>query len=208
MSTREIFSILILIFITGFISSQVVGSNLPELTVPFMAMVGGFIAVALNRLKHLDDLNLARKKDAALEYIKYVSEYRSAILNVIDQSVSNEVFHSQLIEATKNMVAALDQLHVVSNDIISNKIELKNAEVVSLMSEIQKKSQEYPNDKISLIKWFVEADFGSRLNLIRYEIIDLVNSEIGDGSGTKLFKEAIVANNKHFKQLFTNAFKK
>jgi hypothetical protein len=208
MSTREIFVVLLLIFFAGFTSSQLVDTTLPQLTIPFMAMVGGFIAVVLNRLKHHDDLNLSRKKDAALEYIKYVSEYRSALLNIIDQSVSNEVFHSQLMVATKNMIAALDKLHVVSNDIISNKIELKNAEIVSLMSEINKKSQEYPNDKASLIKWFVEADFGSRLNLIRYEIIDLVNSEIGDGSGTKLFKEAIEANNKHFKELFTNTLKK
>jgi len=207
MSTREIFAILLLIFITGFISSQIVDTSVPQLTIPFMAMIGGFIAVALNRLKHHDDLNLARKKDAALEYIKYVSEYRSALLNIIDQSISNEVFHSQLMLATKNMVAALDKLHVVSNDIISNKIELKNAEIVTLMSQIQKKAQEFPNDKILLLKWFVEDDFGSKLNLIRYEIIDLVNSEIGDGSGTKLFKEAIEANNKHFKKLFSNILK-
>jgi len=208
MTTREIFSILLLIFITGFISSQLMDTALPQLTIPFMAMVGGFIAVALNRLKHHDDLNLARKKDAALEYIRYVSEYRSALINIIDQSVTNEVFHSQLMFATKNMIAALDKLHVVSNDIISNKIELKNAEIVSLVLEVRRKAQDYPEDKLSLIKWFVEADFGSKLNLIRYEIIDLVNSEIGDGSGTKLFREAIETNNKHFKELLSKTFKK
>jgi len=208
MSTREIFTYLLLIFIAGFISSQILDAPLNPVAIPFMAMVGGFAAVALNRFKHLDDLNLARKKDAILEYIKYVSEYRSALLNVIDPSVTNEVFHSQLMLATKNMVAALDKLHVVSNDIISNKIELKHAEIINLMLEIEKKSQEYPNDKVSLIKWFVEADFGSKLNLIRYEIIDLVNSEVGDGSGTKLFKEAIETNNKYFKELFSNILTK
>ena len=207
MSTREKLLVLILVFVSGFMLSQVADASIPQYAVPFMAMVGGFIAVALSRLKHLDDLNLARKKDAALEYIKYFSEYRSALLNLIDPSVKDDVFHSNLIEATKNMIASLDKLHVVSSDTVSEKIELKNTEVVKLMTDFRAKSTELGEDKVSLLKWFVEEDVGSKLNLLRYEIIKLINFEVGDGSGTIKFKAAIMSNNSYFKNLLSKILK-
>ena len=88
MLSREILIVFILIFVAGFISSQITDLSTPKYAVPFMAMIGGFVAVAFNRLKHLDDLNLTRKKDAALEYIKYFSEYRTALINLIDPTVN------------------------------------------------------------------------------------------------------------------------
>lgn len=207
MTTEKILVVLMLVFISGFISSQVMDTSLPKLAIPFMVMIGGFFAIAFSAFKHQDDLNLARKKDAALEYIKYVSEYRSALLNIINSSVKNEDFQSAIIEATKNMIAALDKLHVVSNDVVSNKIELKNTEIVSLMMEMSQKSQKYSDDKRSLIKCFIKEGIFSKLNLIRYEIIDLVNSEVGGSSDTKLLKQAIESNNKHFEKLFLNILK-
>ena len=207
MSTKEILLILILVFVSGFISSQIADLSIPQYAVPFMAMIGGFVAVALNRLKHLDDLNLTRKKDTALEYIKYFSEYRSALLNLIDPSVKDDVFHSNLMEATKNMIASLDKLHVVSSDSVSEKIELKNAEVVTLMMDFKAKSIEFAEDKTSLLKWFVAEDIGSKLNIIRHEIITLINSEVGDGSGTIGLKSAIDSNNAYFKSLFSGLLK-
>lgn len=207
MSTKEIIFVLMLVFVAGFISSQVANLSIPQYAVPFMAMIGGFVAVALNRLKHLDDLNLTRKKDAALEYIKYFSEYRSALLNLIDPSVKDDVFHSNLMEATKNMIASLDKLHVVSSDLVSEKIELKNAEVVTLMVDFKAKSKEFGEDKAALFKWFVDEDIGSKLNIIRHEVISLINSEVGDGSGTDRFKSAIESNNAYFKRFFSDLLK-
>jgi hypothetical protein len=207
MSTKEILLVLILVFVSGFISSQIADLSIPQYAVPFMAMVGAFVAVALNRLKHLDDLNLTRKKDTALEYIKYFSEYRSALLNLIDPSVKDDVFHSNLMEATKNMIASLDKLHVVSSDSVSEKIELKNAEVVTLMMDFKAKSIEFSEDKTSLLKWFVAEDIGSKLNIMRHEIITLINSEVGDGSGTIRLKSAIDSNNAYFKSLFSRLLK-
>ncbi|MBQ4831629.1 hypothetical protein J8L70_00025 [Pseudoalteromonas sp. MMG010] len=207
MSTKEILFVLILIFVCGFISSQLAELSIPQYAVPFMAMVGGFIAVALNRLKHLDDLNLTRKKDAALEYIKYFSEYRSALLNLIDPSVKDDLFHSNLMDATKNMVASLDKFHVVSSDSVSEKIEIKNAEVIKLMMDFRAKSTEFSEDKKSLLRWFIDEDIGSKLNTIRHEIITLINTEVGDGSGTTKLKSAIDSNNADFKSLFSKLLK-
>ena len=207
MSKKEILFVLILIFVCGFISSQLAELSIPQYAVPFMAMVGGFIAVALNRLKHLDDLNLTRKKDAALEYIKYFSEYRSALLNLIDPSVKDDLFHSNLMDATKNMVASLDKFHVVSSDSVSEKIEIKNAEVIKLMMDFRAKSTEFSEDKKSLLRWFIDEDIGSKLNTIRHEIITLINTEVGDGSGTTKLKSAIDSNNADFKNLFSKLLK-
>lgn len=207
MSTKEILFVLILVFVSGFISSQIAELSIPQYAVPFMAMVGGFVAVALNRLKHLDDLNLTRKKDAALEYIKYFSEYRSALLNRIDPSVKDDVFHSNLMDATKNMVASLDKFHVVSSDSVSEKIEIKNAEVIKIMMDFRAKSTEFSEDKKSLLRWFVDEDIGSKLNIIRHEIITLINTEVGDGSGTDKLKSAIDSNNAYFKSLFSKLLK-
>ena len=203
MTTKEIFLVLILVFIAGFISSQLTGTLVPQYATPFMAMIGAFMAIAFNRVKHLDDLNLTRKKDTALEYIKYVSEYRSALIALIDPSVKDDVFHSNLLDATKNMIASLDKLHVVSRDDVSKEIELKNAEIVDLMIEFRGKAHELGGYKTLLIKWFSSEDIGSKLNIIRYDIIKLINSEVGDGTGTSGLKEAINSNNAHFKTLFS-----
>ena len=201
MSTKEILFILLLVFSSGFISSQVVEPNLPVSAIAFMAMVGGLLGVIFNRMKHIDDLNLTRKKDASLEYVKYMSEYRSALINIIDPATSDYEFQKGLMEATKNMIGALDQLHVVINDQISHDLELKNFEITCLMMEMRGKLTEFSGDKAQLLNWFVSEDMGSRLNMIRYDIINLINTEIGDGSGTSTLKSAILTNNDNFKQL-------
>lgn len=203
MSTREILFILILIFTAGFISSQVVGTKLPVSAISFMAMVGGLLGVMFNRIKHLDDLKLTRKKDISLNFIKFMSEYRTALISITDQNIKPEEFHSNLMNSTKNMIAALDQFHVVANDEVSAEIELKNFELVSLMVKMNKKSQETGDNKIELMKWLLEEDLLSQLNIIRYQIIKLVNSEIGDNSGTEKLKESINKNNKDFKELLS-----
>lgn len=50
MSTKEILFILLLVFSAGFISYQVVDSNLPVSAIAFMAMVGGLLGVIFNRI--------------------------------------------------------------------------------------------------------------------------------------------------------------
>ncbi|MCO7205026.1 hypothetical protein WDB89_00220 [Pseudoalteromonas sp. B5MOD-1] len=66
------------------------------------------------------------------------------------------------------------------------------------MINFKAKSNEYGEDKAALLKWFVDEDIGSKLNIIRYEVILLINSEVGDGSGTDSFKSAIESNNAFF----------
>jgi hypothetical protein len=172
-----------------------------------MAMLGGFVAVVFHRLKHFDDLNMTRKKDAALEYIKFSSEYRSTLLTLIDPSINSETFHSNLFVATKNMLSSLDKFHVVSNDTVSKNVELKNTEIVELMIKFRSKAEEYGNDKLSLFRWFISQDIGVKLNLNRFELIKMINSEVGDKSGTDGLKEAIYSNNAHFKTLFSKLLK-
>lgn len=139
----------------------------------------------------------------SLEYVKHMSEYRSALINIIDPSTGEVEFHKGLMEATKNMIGSLDKLHVVINDQISHELELKNFEITCLMMEMRRKSMEYSGDKVKLLNWFVAGDIGPKLNMIRYDIINLINTEIGDGSGTSELKSAINNNNDSFKQLFS-----
>jgi len=188
-----------MIFTCGFIASQLVESDLSiTVTIPFLSMVVVFIGVIFNRIKHIDDLNISRKKEVSLEYIKYMSEYRSAMVNIINPAIKPDEYHSNLIDATKNMIGAMDKLHVVSNDQVSNQIELKNFEITSLMITMTMKSKELDGDKLELMKWLIAENILSKLNMIRYEIINLINTEIGDGSGTKKLKMAIEKNNKDF----------
>jgi len=199
MSAKEITMIFLMIFTCGFIASQLVESDLSiTVTIPFLSMVVVFIGVIFNRIKHIDDLNISRKKEVSLEYIKYMSEYRSAMVNIINPAIKPDEYHSNLIDATKNMIGAMDKLHVVSNDQVSNQIELKNFEITSLMITMTMKSKELDGDKLELMKWLIAENILSKLNMIRYEIINLINTEIGDGSGTKKLKMAIEKNNKDF----------
>ncbi len=208
MSSKEILFILLLVFTAGYISSQVVDTNLPVSGIAFLAMVGGLLGVIFNRMKHIDDLNLTRKKDTSLEYIKCMSEYRSAIINIIDPATSEEEFHKELMTATKNMVASLDKLHVVINDQISKELEAKNFQITCLMMKVRQQSTLVAGNKDMLLKWFVTEDIGPQLNIIRLEIINLINSEIGDGSGTAMLKTAIHSNNDNFKELFSKLLSK
>lgn len=105
------------------------------------------------------------------------------------------------------MVASLDKFHVVSSDSVSEKIEIKNAEVIKIMMDFRAKSTEFSDDKKSLLRWFVDEDIGSKLNIIRHEIITLINTEVGDGSGTDKLKSAIDSNNAYFKSLFSKLLK-
>lgn len=204
MSKKEILFILLFVVATGFIYYQVVDTNLPTSAIAYMAMIGGLLGVMFNRIKHIDDLNLTRKKDVSLNFIKFMSEYRSALISITDQSIKPEEFHSNLISSAKNMVGALDQFHVIAKDEVSAEIELKNFEIVSLMVKMNKKNQEMGDDKIALIKWLLKEDFLSQLNIIRYQIIKLVNTEIGDNSGPDKLKESIDKNNIDFKKLLSS----
>mgnify|MGYP000701024851 CR=1 FL=1 len=200
MTTREILLLTLLIFSCGYIASEHIHSDLPIISItPILALIGAFLGILFNRLKHVDDLNLSRKKEVSLEYIKYVSEYRSALIGISDHSLSTEDFHKNLMEATKNMVGALDKLHVVSDDDVSSKIERKNYDLTMLMLKMNQKLQECGEDKLSILKWFISEDIGKQMNDIRYEIIRLINTEIGDKSGTKKLKEAFDKNNSEFK---------
>lgn len=200
MTTREILLLTLLIFSCGFIASEHIQSDLPIISLtPILALIGAFLGILFNRLKHVEDLNLSRKKEVFLEYIKYVSEYRSALIEFSDHLLSTEDFHKNLMEATKNMVGALDKLHVVSDDDVSSKIERKHYDLLMLMLKMNQKLQECGEDKLSILKWFVSEDIGKQMNDIRYEIIRLIDTEIGDKSGTKKLKEAFEKNNSEIK---------
>lgn len=200
MTTREILLLTLLIFSCGYIASEYIQSDLPIISItPILALIGAFLGILFNRLKHFDDLNLSRKKEVSLDYIKYVSEYRSALIGICDHSLSTENFHKNLMEATKNMVGALDKLYVVSDDDVSSKIERKQYDLTMLMTKMSRKLQECGEDKRSILKWFISEDIGKKMNDIRYEIIRLINTEIGDKSGTNKLKEAFDKNDSKFK---------
>lgn len=205
MKTRELLLLFLLLFLCGFIASELVKTNLSStITIPFLSMIVVFLGVLFNRIKHVDDLKLTRKKDVSLNFIKYMSEYRSTLISITDQSVKAEEFHSNLISSIKNMVGALDQFHVIADDDVSAEIELKNFEIVNLMIKIRKKCNETGDDKIALIQWLLKEDLLSQLNIIRYQIIKLVNKEIGDNSGTEKLKKSIDKNNRDFVELLSN----
>ena len=84
---------------------------------------------------------------------------------------------------------------------------MKNTEVVLLMMKFKAKYIEFGEDKTSLFQWFVNEDIGSKLNIIRHEVISLISSEVGDGSGTDRLKSAIESNNTQFKSLFSKSLK-
>jgi len=208
MSTKEIIFILLIFFTCGFVASEVINVSLTAtVTIPFLTMIGAFLGVIFIRIKHIDDLNLSRKKDTALEYVQHISEYRSILVSLANPKISDDEFHFSLLDASKNMVGALDKLHVICSDRVSHKIELKNYEIISLMITMILKSVEFGENKARLMKWYVSEDILSKLNVIRYEILHLINSEIGDGSGTGLLKSAIDQNNKDFKKLFLDLLK-
>lgn len=54
------------------------------------------------------------------------------------------------------------------------------------------------------MQWLLKEDLLSKLNTIRYEIIKLVNDEIGDNSETRKLKESIIINNRDFKELLSS----
>lgn len=163
-------------------------------------MLGAFLGIIINRIKHLDDLNMTRKKDVSLEFIEDMSEYGSVLVSLIEPNVKPDAYFSNLSEAAKKMNSALNKFHVVCDDQVSSEIELINFELVSLMQVMTMKAAELGEDKIALMKLFIGEDILSQLNIIRYKIIRLVNSEIGDGSGTEKFKQAIERNNTNYKE--------
>lgn len=208
MSTKETIFIFFIIFVSGFVASQLIKADISATAViPFLVMVGAFLGVIFNRIKHIDDLNLSRKKDVSLEFVGIMSEYGTVLISIIDQNVKPETFHSNLNKATQNMNRVLSKFHVVCSDQVSSELELINFEIVSLMLTMTQKSQKLGEDKLSLMKELITEDIIAKLNLIRYKIIHLVNSEIGDGSGTDKLKLAIDKNNTDFKNLLLKTLK-
>ena len=104
MSTKETIFIFFIIFVSGFVASQLIKADISATAViPFLVMVGAFLGVIFNRIKHIDDLNLSRKKDVSLEFVGIMSEYGTVLISIIDQNVKPETFHSNLNKATQNM---------------------------------------------------------------------------------------------------------
>ncbi|NQZ25039.1 MAG: hypothetical protein HRT55_01830 [Colwellia sp.] len=205
MKTRALLLLFLLLFLCGFTASELVKTDLSStITIPFLSVIVVLLGILFTWLKHLDDLNLTRKKDVSLNFIKFMSEYRSALISIIDPYVKSEEFHSNLLNSTRNMVGALDQFHVIAKDDISAEIELKNFEIISIMIKMNKKSHEAGDDKMVLIQWLLKEDLLSQLNVIRYQIIKLVNKEIGDSSGAEKLRKSIDKNNCDFKKLLSN----
>jgi hypothetical protein len=205
MKTRELLLIFLLLFLCGFVASELVKTTFSStITIPFLSVMVVLLGVLFTWLKHLEDLKLTRKKDVSLNFIKFMSEYRSSLISITDPYLKPEEFHSNLLNSTRSMIGALDQFHVISNDDISAEIELKNFEIVSVMIRMTKKSREVGEDKKALLQWLLKEDLLSQLNVIRYQIIKLVNEEIGDNSGTEKLKQSIDKNNSDFKELLSN----
>ena len=73
----------------------------------------------------------------------------------------------------------MNKFHVVCSDDASSKIESIHFKLNALMLKMctQASSFEEETDKIKLMTWFITNDVFSKLNDIRYEILDLVNNE-------------------------------
>jgi len=85
MSTKELIFIFLLVFLSGVIVSHLFKNDLLSSgAIAYVSMASAFLAVIFNRIKHIDDLNLSRKKDTSLEFIKYMSEYCSTLISIID----------------------------------------------------------------------------------------------------------------------------
>ena len=203
MFKRETIYIIIIIMLYGLIIGLSVNSELTAvLSLPLLTIIGVFFTINFKHLKHSDDLNLTRKKDVSLEFITHMSEVRFVLADMANQK-SLDDFLSDFTTTSKDMNASLDKFHTICSDTVSKEVELYNSELIEIMLTITKKYIEIVDDvkkdKLKLLKWLIDNDIYSRLNLIRYEIIKLVNSEIGDNSGKICFKEAIEENNEKFK---------
>lgn len=199
---------LTLLFLGGFIVSGLFKDATVVTSIPILAMLGAFLGIIVNRTKHLDDLNLTRKKDVSLEFIEEMSEYGSVLVSLIEPNVKPDAYFSNLSKSNKKMNSAMNKFHVVCDDQVSSEIELISFELVSLMQVMTLRAAKLGEDKIALMKWFISDDIFSQLNIIRYKIIRLVNSEIGDGSGTEKFKQAIEKNNIDYKESLSKVLDK
>ena len=190
---------IILIFLGGIIVTGFFKDETVVTSVPILAMLGAFLGIIVNRTKHLDDLNMTRKKDVSLEYIEKISDYGSVLVSLIESNISMKQFQLNLYEANKNMASSMNKFHVISDDKVSYGLEQVQLKLIKLMSEMVFEAYK-EEDKIELMKTYVKGDMFSKLNDIRYEVIELVNFEIGDGSGTEQFKRAIKETNVEYKK--------
>ena len=209
MSTKEIIFVFILVFLGGFVASRLIEADMAATSsIPFLVMVGAFLGIIFNRIKHIDDLNLSRKKDVSLGFVEAMSDYSSVLVSLVDQNTTMDIFHKNLNEATKKMNSELNKFHVVCSQALgyalkANELELLNFKIVSLMLIMVQESAKVGEDKVVLIKKFLSEDVFSKLNIIRFKVINLVNREIGDGSGTVMFKQAIEKNNIDYKKMLS-----
>lgn len=194
---------LILIFLGGIIVTGFFKDETVVASVPILVALGAFLGIVFNRTKHLDDLNMTRKKDVSLSFVEDISEYGAVLTSIIEHSTTLDSFFSDLTIASKKMISSLNKFHVVCSDEASSKIELLHFELSELMQVISKKAATFHTepDKLKLMADLIESDIFSKLNIVRFKIIDIINNEIGDGSGKKEFKAAIEKNNTDYKAM-------
>lgn len=204
MSTKEIIFIFFIVFICGFVASQIINTDLSATaSIPILVMVGAYLGIIFNRIKHIDDLNLSLKKDVSLEFVEDMSEYGTILVSLIEPTSTMESFYSDLNKINKKLSSSMNKFHVICNDEVSSEVELIYFDYIGLMQLMARKATELGEKKIALMKWFIKEDVFSQLNIIRYKVISLVNSEIGDGSGTENFKRAINKSNTDYKKAFS-----
>lgn len=192
-------------FSAGCLASNLIQIDLPaKELIAALTGLGAFVGVIYNRFKHLDDLKLARKKEASLEYVKFSSQHTSAILNFLTSTKNTDELTTSLLKAINNLTGALDSYHVVSDDDISSQIEALHCEKIMLATLLQKKHLEFKDKPIELIQWFLQEDIGLKISSIRYKTIELINLEIGDKTGNKKLKSVIENNNIEIKKMLNN----
>ena len=196
---------IILIFLGGIIATGFFKDEVISASIPYLAMVGAFLGISVNRTKHLDDLNMTRKKEVSLEFVEDASEYGSVLVSLIEENSNMKIFFSDLNVANKKFISSMNKFHVVCSDETSSKIESLHFKLNELMLKMstQATALEKEPDKIKLITWFIQHGVLSKLNDVRYEILELVNNEIGDGSGTAKFKKAIEKCNADYTNMFS-----
>lgn len=201
---------LTLLFLGGFIVSGFFTDIEVVASTPYLAMLGAFLGIIINRTKHLDDLNMTRKKDVSLDFIEAASAYGAVLVSLIDENITRELFFSDLDKTSKKFVTTMNKFHVVCSDDASSKIEPLHFKLNELMIKMvtQASHLEAEADKLQLMRWFIANEILSQLDDIRFKIIDTVNNEIGDGTGTKKFKKAVVKNNTDYTNMLSKILEK
>ena len=189
---------LILIFLGGFVASGFFKDGFVFTSIPIIVALSAFLGIVFNRIKHLDDLNLKRKKDVSLSFVDDASEYGAVLVSLIEPPTTMASFFSNLQIAAKKLASSTNKFHAICSDDASSKIEDLNRKLtITLMIAMSEKAVELEHEpnKLELIKCFLSDGTLSELNDIRYEILKLVKNEINDGASTAKFKTAIEKSN-------------